>query len=136
MREVAVILYNNEIISITTGTAIHVEFDFEKAWEMRSEPDYTPSKLHFFHSHVVPFFSASDTDSNCLKGLNAAFGYTVLFSIIFLITGEMKTYQYIDNKLVIVPWYQEDEYLIDDIKRIMEEKGKASGRPNRALACG
>ena len=91
MRESSLITYEDSplsrfdihFVTASLGTPCSVEFNFEKVWEFKKNMGgFNPKNLRFYHVHPEGFLSYSDTDLNCIKGLNIAFGYPVHFSII------------------------------------------------------
>ena len=103
-RESALVLHTEDVISFSTGSPSHVEFNFEEVWKYRKDP----SLLAFYHVHPVGFDSYSSTDEDCIKGFNIAFGHPVYFSIvgfydreyIFNIDHWQKSYMCIGNKII------------------------------------
>lgn len=86
MIESSIVTLNEHIIDYNKGTAVSVEFNFERIWDVvKKDILKIPSNLlHFIHVHPPGIVEASSTDINCINGFNMAFGKYVmyLFSII------------------------------------------------------
>lgn len=110
-RESSMVLYEDRIITLGTGTYSSVEFDFEKVWgfirsfKKLASNSFEPDKLHFVHSHP-PFFDAlSQKDIECMKGLNIAFGFPVNFWI--SCNNKLKKFKSFDDGIACLSdfWY-------------------------------
>lgn len=85
MRESAIVTYDENIIDYSIGTAGSVEFNFDRIWahiKKLGPVNFDKDKLEFFHVHPQGFISFSDTDENCMKGLNLALGIPIRFCVI------------------------------------------------------
>lgn len=117
-REVAIVLYEDQTISCSHGTASHVEFNFDEVWDYKkSISDFDPSKLHFVHVHPPVFCECSSLDINCIEGLTVAFGYPVIFSIICFKseTAVINSYQWQKELIKINP-----VTIADETKRLLK----------------
>lgn len=91
-RESALVKYGPNVIYRNIGTSVSVDFDFLSIWENYKEQDIKslifglnhpdPRCLHFVHVHPYDYEHPSVTDEICIRGLNIAFGYPVMFSIV------------------------------------------------------
>src|SRR5271157_5206688 len=108
-QEAGIVVRDNNIISYATGKIFHVEFDFMHIWEYYKVVQCDPCELLFYHTRPEGFFSYSDLDVNCIKGLNLSFGETVYFSLItfysnmqYDLNHEQISYQYIKGEMIEV----------------------------------
>jgi len=111
MKESGLVLYEDTFLSVSLGTSCNVEFDFFKIWQFKKDleklkEEFDPSLLRFYHVHPSGFLHYSETDLNCISGLNKAFGYPVHFSILTFENGDLDylgcnyvSYQYINKKM-------------------------------------
>jgi hypothetical protein len=121
MRESGIVLYDDQLVSVSVGTASHVEFDFMEIWEYKKKsPDFDPFDLMFYHVHPEGFLDYSSLDLECIKGLTIAFGYPIYFSIITFEGGDLNdlkynrvNFQFIDGKMNDAPhFYLSNKYLL------------------------
>jgi hypothetical protein len=115
MIESSIVLYehnenDNEIVTVDLGGPASVEFDFFKLWNFRKNlgDKFDPRRFRFYHVHPSGMLTYSDTDLNCVRGFNIAFGRDVwYFSIITFdspnindINHKQISYTYRDGELV------------------------------------
>ena len=85
MRESALVLYRDELISVSRGQPATVEFNFEEVWDYRRKlgKAFTPRHLYWVHVHPSGFGTQpSSTDQLCAQALHAAFGVVAYFGIL------------------------------------------------------
>jgi len=94
--ESGVVLYMDQIISVSRGVPASVEFNFIEVWDYkRALGDFFhPGGLHFIHVHPPGMLGYSGTDVNCLQGLTTAFGYPVKFSIVVFTDDSSGSYEH------------------------------------------
>lgn len=127
MLESAMVLYHDEIVSVTKGRPATVEFDFETVWDFkRKTPNFSARHLTWVHVHPTGFGTQpSTTDENCAQGLFAAFGRLEQFGIICFssptfknIEGLISWYRFdpVTSKLIKTAEHdlQDDRYLIEE----------------------
>jgi hypothetical protein len=83
------VLHDNKLLDIGSGTPESVEFDFEVIWskikQLKQENKFDPQSLKFFHTHHENIGTAySATDAVCMKSLNIALGVPIYFYIFCL----------------------------------------------------
>jgi hypothetical protein len=118
MRESAIVVYNQEVVSVSTGTAASVEFDFEALWpyaKSDKEKESSISGLYFYHVHPRGFLELSNMDVNCIQGLLLALGKSFLFSIL-----EFEKDDLIDTSYFMKTFLCENNNGVTDMKNILD----------------
>jgi len=118
MKESSIVVYNQEIIAVSTGTASSVEFDFKALWpyaKLDKEKVDTISGLYFYHVHPRGFLELSNVDVNCIQGLLLALGKPFLFSII-----EFECDDLLDKAYFMKSFLCENNNGVTDMKNILD----------------
>ena len=91
MIESSLVTYYGNFITASIGATSEVEFDFEKIWNFKKSigADFNIDALHWYHVHPENMLWYSQTDLNCVKGFNLAFGDLKSFSIITFDGGDL-----------------------------------------------
>jgi proteasome lid subunit RPN8/RPN11 len=137
-KEVAVIIADNKVISLSEGTLTRVEFDFFEAWQYWKK--HKPKVLYMFHVHPEGSYALSGTDRNMLKGWAKAFPIPIIYGIVTKHMYGVRT-NLLGQLVIASKWGIEDfghirtEPLIltksgkdhrvdsDDIEAVIEERG-------------
>jgi hypothetical protein len=124
VNESAIVLYGKKLIAATIGNPVSVEFPFEKIWDFKKKcPLFNPAYLRFYHTHPNGFSEYSETDVNCLKGLNLAFDFPVYFSILYKELNEYGYHQisYVYYKRMVevedIPLLKPHLFLLNSLSR-------------------
>jgi hypothetical protein len=119
-REIGICLLRtssgDRLIDIAIGSACSVEFDFLRIWEY-TKTLYSGAvrNLEFWHIHPDNSLYFSETDINCCKGLNAAFGVPIEFGVMSFVDGRLCwTIAYWDDIRMIEIDSGDDGVLFDD----------------------
>lgn len=103
MRESALVLYRDELISVSRGQPSSVEFNFDDVWAYRKKHKdrFSAASLYWVHVHPSGFgTSPSTVDLLCAAGLKAAFGAVEHFGIICFSNPGFKDIQ------GLISWYR------------------------------
>jgi hypothetical protein len=97
------VIHNNKLLDIGSGSFCAVEFDFETIWanikELKALGKYDPKTLMFIHTHHENIGTAySDVDMICMKSLNLALGVPVKFYIVCFNNGIFDVGKYTCDK--------------------------------------
>jgi hypothetical protein len=106
MRESALVIYRDELISVSRGNPASVEFNFEEVWDHRRKikQKLDPRYLHWVHVHPIGFSTRpSAVDEICAASLKAAFGAVERFGILCFADTSFK------NIRGLISWYRWDK---------------------------
>jgi hypothetical protein len=115
MRESALVLYRDELVSVSRGQPASVEFNFEEVWRFKKQfaQEFDPGKLYWVHVHPSGFGTRpSSTDVLCAMALHAAFGKVEYFGIICFENSGFKDIR------GLISWYQFREGAFEKIHDI------------------
>jgi hypothetical protein len=103
MRESALVIYRDELISVSHGGPGSVEFNFDQVWAHRKAigKRFEPGLLFWVHVHPPGFGTQpSSVDLLCAMALRAAFGMVEHFGIMCFSNGGFKDIR------GVISWYR------------------------------